>query len=429
MATDRKLRCAVYTRKSTEEGLEMEYNSLDAQYDSAVSYIKSQASNGWTLLPKHYDDGGFSGGNVNRPALQELMKDIESDKIDIVVVYKIDRLSRSLCDFTDLLKIFEAHHVSFVSVTQQIDTSNAAGRMMLHVLISFAQYERETITDRIRDKVYATMKKGMWYGGVNPFGYKVVDKHLIVEPETAEIVRFIFKRYAELGSAKTLAAELQCKFGSKCDNQPWRMQQLYRILRNPIYKGMILHKRSGQLFKGIHEGIVEESLWEDCNRILGHQNGEQPSVHRESAAILKGLLRCGHCGGAMSPAFSNKRSGVRYSYYRCVTAGKVTHSTCPVKNISAELIEREVIAQLGVVMKSPEFIKLTASEIGVSEREVAASLSDIPGFINDLFPPERDRLLHCLIDHVTVSPDGLDIEFKNLGMDELIKEIRNGNDN
>ena len=140
MATDRKLRCAVYTRKSTEEGLEMEYNSLDAQYDSAVSYIKSQASNGWMLLPKHYDDGGFSGGNVNRPALQELMKDIESDKIDIVVVYKIDRLSRSLCDFTDLLKIFEAHHVSFVSVTQQIDTSNAAGRMMLHVLISFAQY-------------------------------------------------------------------------------------------------------------------------------------------------------------------------------------------------------------------------------------------------------------------------------------------------
>ena len=131
----------------------------------------------------------------------------------------------------------------------------------------------------------------------------------------------------------------------------------------------------------------------------------------------------------MSPAFSNKRSGVRYSYYRCVTAGKVTHSTCPVKNISAELIEREVIAQLGVVMKSPEFIKLTASELGVSEREVAASLSDIPGFINDLFPPERDRLLHCLIDHVTVSPDGLDIEFKNLGMDELIKEIRNGNDN
>ena len=176
MQARQEKRCAIYTRKSCEDGLELEYNSLDAQYDSAEAYIRSQASNGWRVIPKRYDDGGFSGGNVNRPALKALMRDIENGEVDVVVVYKIDRLSRSLGDFTDLSKIFERHNVSFVSVTQQIDTSNAAGRMMPNILMSFAQFEREMTSDRIRDKIYATRKKGLWSGGMIPFGYRTVDK-------------------------------------------------------------------------------------------------------------------------------------------------------------------------------------------------------------------------------------------------------------
>ena len=201
-------RCVVYTRKSTEEGLDLEFNSLDAQYEACAAYIKSQSSNGWRLVGRRYDDGGYSGGNVNRPALRELQKDITDGLVDIVVVYKIDRLSRSLCDFTDLSKLFEEHGVSFVSVTQQIDTSNAAGRMMLNILMSFAQFEREMTADRIRDKIYATRKKGMWTGGVTPFGYKVVDKRLEVDPDAAETVRMMFRRYAATASTRQVAREL-----------------------------------------------------------------------------------------------------------------------------------------------------------------------------------------------------------------------------
>lgn len=204
-------RCAIYTRKSTEEGLEQKFNSLDAQFAACSAYIQSQVGSGWTLVPNHYDDGGYSGGNTKRPALQRLMADIEADRVDIVVVYKIDRLSRSLVDFADLFRTFEKHGVSFVSITQQIDTSNAAGRMMLNVLMSFAQFEREMSSDRIRDKIYETRKRGMWTGGMTPYGYKVVNKQLIVDEETGPILKEIFARYAATSSTRTVARELNDK--------------------------------------------------------------------------------------------------------------------------------------------------------------------------------------------------------------------------
>ena len=429
MQARQEKRCAIYTRKSCEDGLELEYNSLDAQYDSAEAYIRSQASNGWRVIPKRYDDGGFSGGNVNRPALKALMRDIENGEVDVVVVYKIDRLSRSLGDFTDLSKIFERHNVSFVSVTQQIDTSNAAGRMMLNILMSFAQFEREMTSDRIRDKIYATRKKGLWSGGMIPFGYKTVDKRLVPDPVTAPVVRHVFARYAESASAKLVASELQKKFGprtfgSKKGGDPtWRMMHVYRILRNPVYKGELLHRATGEVFHGLHEPLVDVALWEDCRRILDESAGLQPSAHRETVAILKGLVRCGHCGGAMAPVFTVKRKGLRYSYYRCVSSTKVADSECPLRGVSGELLERQVVAQLGTIFKTPEFLRLAAEGSGRTEDEVREALSDIPAFFGGLFPPERERLIHCLVREVVVRTDGIDIEFRTDGMEELVKEV------
>lgn len=429
MQARQEKRCAIYTRKSCEDGLELEYNSLDAQYDSAEAYIRSQASNGWRVIPKRYDDGGFSGGNVNRPALKALMRDIENGEVDVVVVYKIDRLSRSLGDFTDLSKIFERHIVSFVSVTQQIDTSNAAGRMMLNILMSFAQFEREMTSDRIRDKIYATRKKGLWSGGMIPFGYKTVDKRLVPDPVTAPVVRHVFARYAESASAKLVASELQKKFGprtfgSKKGGDPtWRMMHVYRILRNPVYKGELLHRATGEIFHGLHEPLVDAALWEDCRRILDESAGLQPSAHRETVAILKGLVRCGHCGGAMAPVFTVKRKGLRYSYYRCVSSTKVADSECPLRGVSGELLERQVVAQLGTIFKTPEFLRLAAEGSGRTEDAVREALSDIPAFFGGLFPPERERLLHCLVREVVVRTDGIDIEFRTDGMEELVREV------
>ena len=429
MQARQEKRCAIYTRKSCEDGLELEYNSLDAQYDSAEAYIRSQASNGWRVIPKRYDDGGFSGGNVNRPALKALMRDIENGEVDVVVVYKIDRLSRSLGDFTDLSKIFERHNVSFVSVTQQIDTSNAAGRMMLNIRMSFAQFEREMTSDRIRDKIYATRKKGLWSGGMIPFGYKTVDKRLVPDPVTAPVVRHVFARYAESASAKLVASELQKKFGprtfgSKKGGDPtWRMMHVYRILRNPVYKGELLHRATGEIFHGLHEPLVDAALWEDCRRILDESAGLQPSAHRETVAILKGLVRCGHCGGAMAPVFTVKRKGLRYSYYRCVSSTKVADSECPLRGVSGELLERQVVAQLGTIFKTPEFLRLAAEGSGRTEDAVREALSDIPAFFGGLFPPERERLLHCLVREVVVRTDGIDIEFRTDGMEELVREV------
>ena len=429
MQARQEKRCAIYTRKSCEDGLELEYNSLDAQYDSAEAYIRSQASNGWRVIPKRYDDGGFSGGNVNRPALKSLMRDIENGEVDVVVVYKIDRLSRSLGDFTDLSKLFERHNVSFVSVTQQIDTSNAAGRMMLNILMSFAQFEREMTSDRIRDKIYATRKKGLWSGGMIPFGYKTVDKRLVPDPVTAPVVRHVFARYAESASAKLVASELQKKFGprtfgSKKGGAPtWRMMHVYRILRNPVYKGELLHRATGEIFHGLHEPLVDAALWEDCRRILDESAGLQPSAHRETVAILKGLVRCGHCGGAMAPVFTVKRKGLRYSYYRCVSSTKVADSECPLRGVSGELLERQVVAQLGTIFKTPEFLRLAAEGSGRTEDAVREALSDIPAFFGGLFPPERERLLHCLVREVVVRTDGIDIEFRTDGMEELVREV------
>src|SRR5688572_8402473 len=265
-ATVRKRRCAVYTRKSSEEGLDMEFNSLDAQRESCEACVASQRPEGWLLVPDRYDDGGFSGGTLERPALQRLLADIEAGRVDVVVVYKIDRLSRSLMDFARLVEVFDRHSVTFVSVTQSFNTTTSMGRLTLNVLLSFAQFEREVIGERIRDKVAASRKKGIWMGGWAPLGYDVKDRKLIINETEAKLVHSIFKRFAGFKSGTNLVRELakenaRNKYGKLIDKG-----YLYRVLNNRVYLGEAVHKGTG--YPGEHEAIVDQRVWNAVHEVM-----------------------------------------------------------------------------------------------------------------------------------------------------------------
>ena len=351
-ANERKtFRCAVYTRKSSEHGLEQDFNSLDAQREAAEAYIKSQAHEGWKLIKTHYDDGGLSGGTMERPALQSLLADIQSRKIDIVVVYKVDRLTRSLADFAKLVELFEAHGVSFVSVTQQFNTTTSMGRLTLNVLLSFAQFEREIAGERIRDKFAASRRKGMWMGGTIPLGYDVRDRKLIVNEAEADTVRLIFARYLALGCVSSLRAELDrngvrskqriltsgrilggCSFGRGA---------LYHLLRNRIYRGEVVHQ--GIAYPGEHSAIVDEDLWNTVQAKLSGNLTRRRQARIESGAVLGGLIFDDR-GNRMSPTYTVRR-GNRYRYYisQAQLRGKREGSR---PRIGADDVERLIVERL-----------------------------------------------------------------------------------
>ncbi|MES0184869.1 recombinase family protein [Mesorhizobium sp. C386A] len=315
-----RLNCAIYTRKSTEEGLEQEFNSLDAQREAA--FIASQVGLGWKLVPDHYDDGGISGGTMERPALRRLLQDIRDKKVDVVVVYKIDRLTRSLMDFSKIVEIFDASSVSFVSVTQQFNTTTSMGRLTLNVLLSFAQFEREVTAERIRDKIAASKKKGMWMGGVVPLGYRVEYRKLVIDETEAQTVRQLFARYLTLKSVRDLVDEAasdglstrsrQRKDGSVAVTMPFGRGNLYHLLSNPIYIGKIRHKE--QIYDGEHEPIVTLATFEEAQALLASQaprRRSQSNVTQEH--LLTGLL-FDEAGEKLRSVHANKR-GVRYRYY------------------------------------------------------------------------------------------------------------------
>ena len=326
----RKLRCAIYTRKSTEEGLDMEFNSLDAQREACSAYIASQRAEGWVELADQYDDGGFSGGTLERPALKRLLADIEAGRVDVVVVYKIDRLSRALMDFARLVEVFDRHGVTFVSVTQSFNTTTSMGRLTLNVLLSFAQFEREVIGERIRDKVAASRKRGMWMGGYVPLGYKVQDRKLVINDREAATVRMIFERFLKVGSATALARALaaegvQTRRGKLIDKG-----FLYKLLNNRVYIGQAVHK--GIAYSGEHRAIIAQDLWDKVHGILR----ESPRVRAcraraNTPALLKGLL-FGPTGRAMSPTHT-RRGDKLYRYYVCQSAlkGEVAHIADPAR--------------------------------------------------------------------------------------------------
>ena len=322
MSAKPRLRCAIYTRKSSEEGLEQDFNSLDAQREACEAYIKSQAHEGWTLVRDHFDDGGFSGGNMERPALKALMRRVDAAEIDIIVVYKIDRLTRSLTDFARLAETFDAHKVSFVSVTQQFNTTSSMGRLMLNVLLSFAQFEREITGERIRDKIAASKKKGMWMGGVPPIGYDIVDRHLLVNRQQAATVQATFRLYLEAGSVPALTKRLVDEGitttervstrGNAYGGRPFARGHLYKLLSNPIYIGRIPHK--GQSHPGMHKPIIDQDVWNATQSLLA-QNTQGHRTHRAQQAewLLDGLLGT-EAGSRLVPSHATK-SGRRYRYY------------------------------------------------------------------------------------------------------------------
>ena len=364
----RQLNCAIYTRKSTEEGLEQEFNTLDAQRESAECYIKSQEAEGWVCLPEHYDDGGYTGGNMERPALKRLLADIEAGKVDCVVVYKVDRLSRSLMDFAKMLEVFERKRVAFVSVTQQFNTTNSMGRLMLNVLLSFAQFEREIISERTRDKMAAARRKGKWVGGLAPLGYDIdpVARRLKVNEDEASRVRAIFELYLEVGSIISTLKEIDrrdwrnkrsiTRKGKERGGRHFDKSSLFKLLTNMAYIGKIRYKE--EVHNGEHEPIVPVELWDRVQKLLKH-NGKTGgiAVRNKFGALLKGLVRCVCCDAAMTPNHTTKAGNKRYRYYVCSSAQKRGWHTCPSKSIPAKQIEDFVVSQVKKIGYAPEILK------------------------------------------------------------------------
>jgi site-specific DNA recombinase len=370
---DGTIRCAIYTRKSTEEGLEQEFNSLDAQRESAEAYILSQRHEGWICLPDHYDDGGFSGGNMERPAMQRLFADIEAGCIDCVVVYKVDRLSRAILDFARIIDLFDKHTISFVSVTQQFNTTDSMGRLTLNILLSFAQFEREIISERTRDKMSAARRKGKWVGGHPVLGYDVHPQggRLVVNPDEAARVRAIYQLYLEHQAMIPVVQELQrrgwtakrwtTKKGRELGGRLFSKAGLFRLLTNTIYTGNVDFQ--GTIYNGEHEAIMDTDTWQqvqDTLRRNGRSGGKR--VRNKYGALLKGLLYCTPCGTGMAHTYTSRKRKI-YRYYVCLNAQQRGWQSCPSKSINAHEIETAVVDHIRGIGRNETIIAATAAKV------------------------------------------------------------------
>jgi site-specific DNA recombinase len=421
-----KVRCAVYTRKSSEEGLDMEFNSLDAQRESCEAYVASQKAEGWLLVPDRYDDGGFSGGTLERPALQRLLADIEDHRVDVVVVYKIDRLSRSLMDFAKLVEVFDRNSVTFVSVTQSFNTTTSMGRLTLNILLSFAQFEREVIGERIRDKFAASRKKGMWMGGWAPLGYDIQDRKLVVNEAEAAIVRMIFQRFLRVGSMTKLTVALCSEGMLTKGGKPVDKGYLYRILNNRVYIGEAVYK--GIAYPGEHAAIIDRPLWDRVHEIIGESPRKRAMRTRsQTPALLKGLI-FGPTGRAMSPSHTRK-GGKLYRYYVSTDVLKRDGEACPVRRVPAGEIETAVIDQLRGLLRAPEIVVRTwraARRSGeeISEGEVREALERLDPLWDELFPAEQARIVQLLVERVDIQLDLMNVRLRTAGLTKLVDELR-----
>lgn len=383
-ATLSLVRCAIYTRKSTEEGLDQDFNSLDAQRESAEAFIESQKHEGWTCLPDRYDDGGFTGANVERPGLRRLLEDVEAGKVDCVVCYKVDRLSRSLLDFAGLLQTFEQHGVSFVAVTQRIDTSTSMGRLILNVLLSFAQFEREIISERTRDKIAATRRKGKWSGGRPVLGYDLdrERRRLVVNEEEAERVRAIFALYLEHEALLPVVRELEKRewagkrwvnlAGAESGGELFTKTSLHRLLTNVVYLGKVRYRE--EIHEGEHPAIVDPAVWQNVQTVLQRNARLGGAPLGKHGAILKGLLRCASCDCSMSPSCTTKKKTKQYRYYVCSNAQKRGWDKCPSKSVPAHEIEKFVIDQIRGIGEDPALLEETLSQARQQDQEQVTSL-------------------------------------------------------
>ncbi|MEQ9015747.1 MAG: recombinase family protein [Marinovum algicola] len=410
---ERRRRCAIYTRKSSEEGLEQAFNSLHAQREACEAYVMSQRSEGWTALPEAYDDGGQSGGTLERPALQCLLAAIAAGGIDTVVVYKVDRLTRSLGDFAKIVEVFDRHGVAFVSVTQSFNTTTSMGRLTLNMLLSFAQFEREVTGERIRDKIAASKKKGMWMGGVPPLGYVVRDRQLVVEPAEAETVRLIFRRYAELGSVAELQAALAAdgiaskvrvdRHGRRTGGTPLGRGALYRLLQNRLYRGEVAHR--GAVHPGRHAAIIDRDLWDAVQaRLAASRAARRAGTGAAAPSLLAGLLVDAD-GQRLTPTHAGK-AGRRYRYYvsRALVTGSTGSTSSPMRLPAADLeaaVEQRLLTFLAdrAALVDAVAEHLPADETGEALVDAAADLADR---WSALPSAERRRILLSVIDRLTV---------------------------
>jgi DNA invertase Pin-like site-specific DNA recombinase len=398
------VRCAIYTRVSTEHGLDQEFNSLDAQYEAAQAYIKSQAHAGWILIRSRYDDGGYSGGSTDRPDLQKLLDDIRSRKIDVIVVYKVDRLTRSLADFAKLVELFDAHGVSFVSVTQQFNTTTSMGRLTLNVLLSFAQFEREVTSERIRDKIAASKRKGLWVGGTLPFGYAMKDGKIAVVEEEAELVKSIFRRYLELGSVNELLRDLRernirtktrrLSTGATRGGIPFGRGALYYVLSNHFYIGEVKYKN--EILPGEQPPIMDRALFEAVRQKSIAQWSHRTIIRNKSDQLLAGLL-FDDAGHRMIPTHATK-AGVRYRYY---VSTPVLHGEA--KTASAGSVSRVPAADIEDVI-----VRSLKEHLAINQRKSAT----------DNLPSGDRGDLAELVAGIVVHRDKLIIRLKSDSADE-----------
>ena len=437
MNAPRRLSCAIYTRKSTDEGLDQNFNSLDAQRDACESYIASQKSEGWLMTQERYDDGGYTGGNMDRPGLKRLLADIRTGLIDIVVVYKIDRLSRSLADFAKLVEIFDERKVTFVSVTQAFNTTTSMGRLTLNILLSFAQFERELASERVRDKIAASRQRGIWMGGMPPLGYDVVERKLVPNPVEAPLIREMFTRFAAVPSMATLVKDLRARGvtsktwitnkGTEHKGKLIDKGSVYKIFSNPVYIGIASYK--GQHYPGEHEAILERTVWDAVQALLrsGNTQAKAVSAPRESKApsLLRGLLFSVE-GRAFTPGWTNKGTKY-YRYYINTDAIKLGKEACDVRRIPAGEIETAVVEQMRRLLRTPEVLSQAVREVTelrprINEPEAIAALQAIDEVWERLFPAEQSRIAHCLIDRITIRRDGISIAWKSDGMSKLLRD-------
>ncbi|MCS6930722.1 MAG: recombinase family protein [Acetobacteraceae bacterium] len=421
----RKLRCAVYTRKSTEEGLEQAFNSLDAQREACEAFIASQRSEGWVLVHDRYDDGGVSGGTLDRPALKRLLADIEAGLVDVVVVYKIDRLSGSLMDSARLVQTFDTHDVTFVSVTQSFNTTTSMGRLTLNILLSFAQFEREVIGERVRDKIAASRARGMWMGGPVPLGYRVENRKLVVEEAGAATVRRVFEGFAELGSATRLLPVLRAEGLVTRTGRPFDKGAVYKLLMNRTYLGEAVHK--GKSYPGEHAAIIPRDLWDRAHAILAESPRARAAKNRAQApALLRGLL-FGPDGRAMSPTHTRKE-GRLYRYYVSQAVLQGGPNDAPYRRLPAGEIEGLVMAQVRALLRQPEVVVGTwraarAEAPDLTEAEVREALGRLDPVWDELFPGERERIVRLLVERVTVGDAGAEIRLNLEGLAGLARDM------
>ena len=429
-----KQRVAIYTRKSTEEGLEQEFNSLDAQREACEAFITSQRELGWAGIAEHYDDGGLSGGNLDRPALNRLLDHIEARRIDIVVVYKIDRLTRSLSDFSRIVDTFDRHSVSFVSVTQQFNTATSMGRLTLNMLLSFAQFEREVTAERIRDKIAASKRKGMWMGGLVPLGYDAVDRKLVPNTTEAATVRWLFETYVELGSVRELkkAADERgivskrrerSKSGQSGGN-PLSRGLLYRILSNPIYMGCIRHREN--IYQGQHEAIIHATLFQRVGSLLKIKaSSRRVQENNGRQHILNGLL-FDESGDRLSPSHASK-NGKRYRYYISHRLMQTHRRDKDGWRLPAKQIEAIIVSE---IVKHLQDATAILGQLGISDRTahqidtIAVSGQKLASELEGADQALCQKALAHLIDKITIKPDEINIQTSAKGLAAALGGIK-----